>query len=72
MSELNRIETAPVGKRMFDAILEQAYQAGRNARERGAGEYDNPLYWIISEARELRQYWRKGWKSRDVELGGKK
>lgn len=52
--------------------LEQAYQAGRNARERGAGEYDNPLYGIISEARELRQYWRKGWKSRDVELGGKK
>ena len=50
----------------------QAYQAGRNARERGAGEYDNPLYGIISEARELRQYWRKGWKSRDVELGGKK
>jgi hypothetical protein len=49
----------------------QAYQAGRNARERGAVEFDNPKYGIISEARELRQYWRKGWKSRDVELGGK-
>lgn len=50
----------------------QAYQAGRNARERGAGEFDNPLYGIIDEARELRQYWRKGWKSRDTEMGGKK
>lgn len=50
----------------------QAYQAGRNARERGSGEYDNPLYGIIDEARELRQYWRKGWKSRDTEMGGKR
>lgn len=50
----------------------QAYQAGRNARERGAGEFDGPLFGIIDEARELRQYWRKGWKSRDTEMGGKK
>lgn len=56
----------------MNAEQSQAYQAGRNARERGAGEFDGPRYGIISEARELRHYWRKGWKSRDVELGGKK
>lgn len=50
----------------------QAYQAGRNARERGACEFDNPKYGIIEEASELRKIWRKGWNDRNSEMGGKK
>lgn len=47
--------------------LDQAYQAGRNARERGAGEYEGPSYGIHEEAGELRQKWRQGWRDADAE-----
>lgn len=47
--------------------LDQAYQAGRNARERGAGEFDNPLYGILPEDSERRKSWRQGWRDADAE-----
>lgn len=52
--------------------LDQAYQAGRHARERGAGELDNPLYGIIPDSVELRKKWREGWRFEDAQRRKKK
>lgn len=52
--------------------LAQAYQAGRHARERGAGEFDNPLYGITPESGELRKKWREGWRDEDAQRRNKK
>lgn len=41
--------------------LDQAYQAGRYARERGAPESDSPKYGILPEDAERRNKWREGW-----------
>lgn len=46
--------------------LAQAYQAGKQARERGAGEFDGPLCGITPEDAERRKEWRRGWREEDA------
>lgn len=52
--------------------LDQAYQAGRYARERGAPESDSPKYGILPEDAERRKKWREGWRAEDTQRSKKK
>lgn len=52
--------------------LDQAYQAGRHARERGAGESDGPKYGILPEDAERRKKWREVWRDEDSQRRKKK
>lgn len=52
--------------------LEQAYKAGRYARERGGGEFDGPKYGILPEDAERRKKWREGWRAEDAQRSKKK
>lgn len=51
--------------------LDQAYQAGRYARERGAPESDGPKYGILPEDAERRKKWREGWRAEDAQRSKK-
>lgn len=51
--------------------LDQAYQAGRYARERGAPESDSPKYGILPEDAERRKKWREGWRAEDAQRSKK-
>ena len=52
--------------------LNQAYQAGRYARERGAPESGSPKYGILAEDAERRKKWREGWRAEDAQRSNKK
>lgn len=47
---------------------DQAYKAGRNARERGKGEFEGPRYGMGEAEAVLRDRWRKGWRDKDAEM----
>lgn len=47
--------------------LDQAYQAGRNARERGATDKEGPKYGILPEDADRRKNWLQGWRDADAE-----
>lgn len=48
---------------------DQAYQAGRWAREAGRSPASCPMYAMGDEGMRLREAWRKGWAEQDREEG---
>jgi len=45
--------------------LEQAYNAGRYARQASRDRNTCPMYGITPDAGELRERWRQGWDDQD-------